>query len=375
MISVFDAFTPQNGFTTCGERILNPTVCKIHQEENGDYSLELHQPILSSDDSYQFLRPNNIIKPNSGQLFVIYYVQRKMVNLVPTVIVKARHIFYYLNDKVTYDIQTHGANGWSCYTVLDQLFEHAYWGKGTGLIDYDFTHTSDISDWRHYTANGVSVGRCIFELCNTWSGFLYRDNFDIKINRTMYGRKLNAFSAIHGWNVSDITETIDYTDKITELHTKDNFGNTHAISYTPVGAFPHQVDVYIEFSYQEQSNLVKDTEAYLGVYKNPATSYDINLVDLSDTSRAAGWDGFERVKVGDEGTVYSSLLGINTDQRVVSIDYDDITGRNTNVKIAGFEKSSLHPGRFADSICGNNAETKRIANLEKKSSYFQKISI
>lgn len=376
MVCVFDKWTKQDEFSTCGERILNPSYCMIHQEENGDYSLELHQAIDPADDSYLFLQHYNIIKVTSGQLFIIDYIQKKMVSNVPTLIVKAKHIFYYLNHKITFNIQTQGENGWSCWTVLDQLFNNARIVYTDEQVEYRFTHSSDLGEWNHYSANGISIAKGVFDCCDIWGGYLYRDNFNFSVRAVMEGARSNAFVAEHGWNVNDITETIDWSEVYTELLADDNKNSSRfELSLVPTWKavdFPFQRTKYIEMSYDEKSNLKNDAIKIFDMREGPATSYELNLLNLSDTTRAAGWEGFERVRVGDVGTVKSAVLGISTQQRVVSTDFNELTQRNEKVKLQGFRRSSsLHPGRYDQFICGNNAETRRIANLERKSNFFE----
>lgn len=378
MVCVFDKWTRQNEFNSCGLRILNPVSCVTHCEENGDYSLEVHQPILDNDDCYKFLQPYYIIKNSKGQLFVIYWVQRKIENGVPMVIAKAKHVFYILNGRITYDVQSQGENGWSCWTIMDDIYNHADADiiKTDELIYYDYTHTSDIGDWRHFSATKISVVKAVFECIDTWNGYLYRDNFHYSLNREMENSRDDAFTAIHGWNVSDITETIDYSNRCTEIRASDNMASVgYGNSITPHwgGDFPYQVRAQLQFSYDGQSSLYADADAYFHAYKYATPSYEIpNIASLADSSRAAGWDAFERVNVGDRGWVYSDVLGIQTYQRVVQTDYNDLTEKNDSVKIANFQiNSALHPGKFATRLSGYNAETKRIANLEKQRNFFE----
>lgn len=377
MICVFDKFTEKGHFDTCGERILNPTKCMIHHDLNGDYSLQLEQPILPDDDCHKFLQIYNIIRASNGQLFIIYWIQRKLVNNVPTVIVKAKHIFYWLDFKVVYGMATTGSTGWSLHDVLPEIFRKTNWRKGENFIHYDFTHSSDIYGGtdgignRIYEANGISVAKAIFECVDAWGGYLYRDNFKLSVNSEMEGSKANAFSAIHGWNVTDVTVTQDYTDHLTYITAKDNYGNGWEDAQTSGGGLAYQIERYLEFSYQDHSNLVKDGKTYFESHFYPPLSYEMNLADLKDSSRALGWDKLEHVNVGDTGWVESDILGIGTDQRVVSVDYDDLARRNTSVKISNFQKSSLHPGRWDSTVSmGSTPETKRLAALEKKGSYF-----
>lgn len=376
MICVFDKFTKIGHFDTCGERILNPTKCMIHHDLNGDYSLQLEQPILPDDDCHKFLQIYNIIKTSNGQLFFIYWIQRKLVNNVPTVIVKAKHIFYWLDFKVVYGMATTGSTGWALHDVLPEIFNKTEWGDGPDYVNYRFAHSSDIyggeggAGNRIYEANGISVAKAVFECVDAWGAYLYRDNFKLSLNAEMENSKANAFTAIHGWNVTDVVMTQDYTDHLTFINAKDNFDNKYKNAQTS-GGIAYQIERYLEFSYQDKSTLVQDGKAYFEAHYYPPLSYEMNLADLKDSSRALGWDKLEHVNVGDTGWVESDILGIGTDQRVVSVDYDDLARRNTSVKISNFQKSSLHPGRWDSTVSmGSTPETKRIAALEKKGSYF-----
>lgn len=383
MVCVFDKWTSQADLLKrpgmCGERILNPTYCMIHQELNGDWSIELHQPILPDDDCYMFLKAYNIIRVSSGQLFLIDYHQKKLVNGVPTLIVKGKHIFYYLNHKITYNVNTHGkgpeGRGLECWMMIDDVFNGARIIDTDQLIEYKFTHSANIGELNHYQANGISIAKAVFDICDIWDGYLYRDNFNFSIRRVMEGARYNAFDAIHGWNVTDVTETIDYSEDYTEILIQDNKGGQYTNSVTPVwgGSFQFQRARYFSVSYEDDSNLGNDAPRFWG--KGPATSYEMKMTDLSDTTRAAGWDSLETVRPGDVGTVRSAILGFTTEQQVVSTDFNEITQKNENVKIQGFRHSdSLHPGRYDQWINGAvDAKSRRIALLEKKAGYFEYI--
>lgn len=383
MICVFDKFTKQNEFNTCGERVLNPTSCTIHHDLNGDYSLELHQPILPDDDCYKFLKIFNIIKVSSGQLFPIYFVQKRMENGIPTMVVKARHIFYYWNDKtVSLSLET-GSN--SLKTIIQQIFNHVedrQYVREDNYCEYNFTWDATVTSEyeKKFSANLISVGKSIMEACDLFNGVLYRDNFTFYIDSSMRYAKDNSFSAIHGWNMSEITETTDATDQCTYVVSKDNLGNTGHRSIGLYDMYPHHVVVGLDLSYDGQTNITADTKAYFEAhnydrYENVMTTYDVNLLNLTDTTRAAGWDVFERCNIGDTGLIRSEILDIDNYQRIVSTDFNELTQKNERVKLANFRKSSMNPDRFRSSVSGYSAETKRISQLEKKAGYFEKITL
>lgn len=377
MICVFDRHTKQNEFNHNGETVLNPTSCMIHQEENGDWSLELHQPVLPDDDCWQYLKLYNIIRVSSGQLFPIYFIQKRLENNVPTLVVKAKHIFYYLNDKiVTMSLETDGI-GFSLKQIIQAVFDHVEHRDEGGLTEYQFSDYSYMGGFNHYSCDGISVAKAIFEIADVWGGKLYRDNFMFSIDEIQKNAAQNSFTAEHGWNMPEIIETVDSSDQITQLKYEDNYGFVQwrglDLSRIPP---PHQVMRKITMSYDGPSNAIGDSEMYMrahafDIYYNTMTAYDVNLLNLSDTSRAAGWADLERCRVGDTGRVRSAILDIDNYQRVVGTDFNELTQRNERVKLANFRKSSMTPDKFASTVSGYSAETKRIAMLEKKGSFFE----
>lgn len=379
MIYVFDRWTPQNGFNSCGERILNPTKCIIHHDLNGDYSLELHQPITPEDDCYTKLELFNVIKVSSGQLFPIYYIQKRIENNVPTLIVKARHMFYYLNDKILSWklVMPNPTLGNSLHNFIGDIFmcvEHK-WEET--LNEYSFSYETTIDGLKKYEAEDIPVSAAIFEVNDLFEGELYRDNFFFAIDKTMRNSRQDSFTAIHGWNMAEITETVDGTDQLTITSNRDDKGTTEWRERNMGdGRVPHHVQKRVRFAYDGPSNLESDSDAYFRhhcffQFETNMTSYEIDMKDLSDSSREAGWGDLERANVGDSGTVYSNILGINTYQRVVSTDFNELTQRNEKVKLQNFRKSSLAPDRLTNSISKYSADSKRISALERQSGFFE----
>lgn len=388
MISVFDKYTKQSEFwdsasgaPMCGERILNPFSCKTSEQLNGDYSLSIQCPVVEEDDSSRFVLPGNIIRPNSGQLYKIYEVGYETIKGVPTITANARHIWYYLNDKLIKDYTVDMFNGG--YWAIKALFDNAEFGRDpANLTDYDFGFYSDLPNEdpgvtgksSHFENKSIAYALLgsADSIISKWGGELHRDNFNFSINVRKEGARDNAFSIIHGWNCSDIKARINIDNMITQIETTDNMGGYYAKSYTGSGLpayASHQIIAGYKMSYQEHSTIIDDTDRIFGERMKPEVSYKVQLVNLKDTTAEAGWSELEQVKVGDTGTVFSDVFGINTTQKVISVVRDEITERNEDVELGNFVRSSIHTDRWDKVLSGDSAAFRRLEAIESLIEY------
>ena len=386
MLCVFDKFTQKDKFYTNGERFLFPQRCETVEELNGDWSLSMDYIMNDKDDAWKCLVPFNIIKTDSGELFPIYSVKKKLnSNGLPVLSVKARHIFYYLNDKIARHVDI---DKYSAYWAISKIFDNIMWGYGEGLTDYEFEFNSNIPDDKLRTAHfdGESVVYMLLgspeSIVNIYNGELYRHNFYFSINDRMEGCQDNAFNLVHGWNLTEISEEVDYSEYITELEAEDNFGQFLQVSRVPDGSFPHQVKKYLKLSYsteEEAQNFrtpygideVKDydTDIYYKEHRDPIVTYEINFQDLRNTNKAADWQDVERLHVGDSGRIYSEMLGISTTQKIISRTVDEITGRVKSVKLGNFKPSALHTSRFDKMENEDDSNARRLDFFESKFQY------
>ena len=149
-------------------------------------------------------------------------------------------------------------DNYSAYWAISKIFDNIMWGYGEGLTDYEFEFNSNIPDDKLRTAHfdGESVVYMLLgspeSIVNIYNGELYRRNFYFSINDRMEGCQDNAFNLVHGWNLTEISEEVDYSEYITELEAEDNFGQFLQVSRVPDGSFPHQVKKYLKLSYSTE---------------------------------------------------------------------------------------------------------------------------
>lgn len=400
MICVYDKHTPQGGFDNCGLRILNPVSAYIHEELNGLYSYEVSCPMVSDDDSWHFLKPYNILKSSTGQLFAIYKTVTATSGGVPTITAYANHIWYYLADMCVVNAGDFRELYWTMSDLFwpcerNQYREQPFTGGptlfsgGAGLTSYDFweggrNFKTDIGGFRRYKFKKCSLAYAILgapdSVVNLWGGYIHRDNFKFSIMQRKEGTDDNAFELIYGLNCTEVKHTKDYSKSITEHWGWDQFGHRAGISVEPdAGTFPHQVITAAEYSVDEMwENRLEDNdgisqyvERHFWDNVGPADTYEVNYVDMHKTSSDdTGWDALRYLKVGDSGYV-TSLDGDRQKHSIISVKYNDITERIDSLKLGKFIHSDLHETRWDKIIADDANASRRLDILEKRMNYFE----
>lgn len=349
-ITVYDMV--ETNFNHNGLRILSPTSCTITEELNGDYSLVLEH-LVDEDGAWLSLREFNIIKC-LGQLFRIYKKSTRLnSNGSATRTVYAQHIFYDLAHRLIKECCIDGLDGQS---ALNHIHNCIHDNNQDGYLEYDFTHYSDITNTSNATYSMTSPVACIIgeDNCfvNRLGGELYRDNFYYSICKKKEYSKDNAFNIIHGLNMLEVEEVVDYSDFCTYLHTRDNYGNMYDVSYVPSSSFPHHYTKGVIFNYNENNidALGVDMGKYFEERWQPKITYNVKFQDLSNIDLYKDWINLHNFNVGDEGTIHSAELRINTTQKIISKTTDGITGEVLSIKLGNYERSLTRHGKYDNTI-------------------------
>lgn len=402
MISVFDMHTGQNDFNTCGLRILNPVSAYITEELNGKYDYEVSCPMVRDDDSWTFLKPYNLLKSGTGQIFEIKKVVTQTVNGVPTITAYATHIWYYLADMCVIFAEDTRLPHWA----VAHLFEPAYhsrqsrddpftggptlFSSGDGLTTYNFSWSVNLGDsMQHYKYKHCSLAYALLgapdSITNLWGGYIHRDNFRFSINRDRKeGTSDDAFELSYNLNCTEVKRTSDISSQVTEHWAFDQYGHMAAQSVVPDnGVIPHQVITAAEYStdemWQYRGNEDGDQiSQYLLKYFQDnfwdrfpyAETYDVNFVDSKGTSIESAWNELRQLKIGDSGYV-TSFDGDRQKKTIISVKYNDITGRIDSLKLGRFIHSELHQNRWDKILADDGNASRRLDVVEKQMSYFE----
>ncbi len=370
-ICVYDMVIPQDKFNTNGLAILQPTACEITEELNGMYELILEHPIDDTGKWKQLLELN-IIKAN-GQLFRIYRKQTKLNSDGTRLrIVYARHIFYDLNDKCLSDVRPEEKNG---YDFIAWIMAHTVPDDDEEYVSYNFTYDSDITEtatayYQQTTPVAALLGEDNCFLNRFASGELYRDNFYFSINTRREGAREDAFNIKYGVDMLDVEESIDYSDVVTYLRTRDNFGNYFAVSYAGTCLIHHNITRELMFNYEENNfdQLMRDTLTYFGSVCIPKISYVVNFASLKNTEIYKDFIDLQRCEVGDTGKIYCEVLDIETTQKVVKKTVDVLNGNAISIELGSVRGNLTRYDRcfFTNTISTNSASDKATKLLQEE---------
>lgn len=344
MIKVFNA--EERVFTNNGEKILKPLKAVVLKEDNGDYELQLETRIEDKD----YIVKDKIIvcdTPWGEQGFRIDNPQKKSNKITCT----CKHLFY---DTAFYLIADAYVVDKTCNDALDHL-------NNACDVVTPFTTISDIQTLNTCRIVRKSFEEAISTVLERWGGHLVRDNFNIAI-RAKIGQD-NGVTLRYGKNIQDIQVKEDWNDVVTKIlpvgkdgllleeqyiTTSDlspneaNYGLVYDKPYTKTITFAQEIDEEAlkeqytidgkldEEAYEEAYNhaLIDDlrTQAIEYIRKNcaPKINYSVkaNINNVTD--------------VGDTIEVYDERLNLNLITNVISVKWDCLQERYTEVNFGNF---------------------------------------
>lgn len=363
-ICVYDMHEKQNNFDGNGLAILIPTVCEITEELNGMYELTLEHP-FDEEGRWKHLLELNIIKAN-GQLFRIYNKYTVMdSDGSKRRIVRARHIFYDLNDKLLLDVRPENKDG---AEFIDYIMERIYDDDPQKFYPtYEYKWDSDITN----TATSYFIGKSVTgallgeENCfvNRLGGEIHRDNFFFSINTRKQTSRANSFNIRYGVDMIDVEETIDYSELITNLMAKDNFGNRWEVSFRATPRLHHNISKYVMFSYEENDEAVfqKDVEDYFRTYCQPSINYKVTFANFKNCELYEGFEGLQECNIGDTGEIFCEELGISTSQKIIKKTIDVLTGSTVSVELGNLNSSLTRRDKYAGILTTETSADKAAA--------------
>ena len=386
-ISVYEP--NETDFSHNGLRILMPTDCPITETLNGEYSLSITHP-LDEWGCWQFVRENYIIKVQ-GQLFRIY---RKTLSMKSDgsyeIKADALHITYDLNYYFIKDARPTLLTG---EQALNYIVTHTYTDRGNITVDQPtarFNFTSNIkpalgeetaADYKTAYYEKISVTKALIgaDNCfvNVWGGEIYRDNFNITINKRR--GKRNAFSIRYGVDMTEIQYETDYSGYCSSVYYEATVYNEQyvnnektrsetVISGTLFNAFGFDATVFpvppmqfcsFEINIKDikcdgdlptltemQTACEERAKEYMLTNCQPSFNYRIIFADLKNYDLYKDFIGLQECNLGDTGTIYHELLGISTTQQIVKKTINGITGETISIELGSLRKSFTSDGRI-----------------------------
>lgn len=314
-------------FSTNGDKILQPTKCIIHKQDNGEY----YADIECSSDYSSYIQNGRIVvcpTPTGNQAFRFLNPEITKAKIK----VKAKHVYY---DSENYLIKDSNVVNKNCNQALEHL-------NAATDNESPFTTLSDVASINSFRCVRKSLNEAVNFVLERWGGHLVRDNFDIAI-RSSIGAD-NGVTIRYGKNLKEIKKTEDWNNVVTKLLPVGKDGllldevylyseQQYALPYTKSINFTQELEqeegeTDDEYTFRLKEDLRQQATAYLTANCVPKINYTVKaniekITDIGDT-----------IDVIDEG------LGISLTTHVIAFEYDAILEKFVQVEF-GNSKEKL----------------------------------
>jgi phage minor structural protein len=381
MIPILYAPSEKN-FTNSGlGRLTETTSCKVTEERNGQFELELIYPVTGRHFTSLALGCILYAVPADGkgkQAFRIYKISKPMSGLVT---VNARHISYQLSAIPT------KADPDAATTAADALAKL----KQNAVEPCPFTFWTDVTTSATYqTKAPASIRSCLGgtegSVLDVFGGEYEWDNWTVKLHKSR-GTD-TGITLRYEKNITDIRQEDSIENTATGVFPywiKESEGGTETASLkSPVYAenadsFPYHMTMVLDVS-QEFTEKPTDEQLtaralsyikanQLGV---PDVSITVSFLALWQTENYRDIAPLERVNLCDTVRVEFPALGVSASAKVVKTVYDVLLDRYDSIEL-GSARTNL-----SDTISGaakNAEETRKRTDsfLQKAVSYATKL--
>ena len=354
---MIQVYAPSNtNFSKNGTSLL-PTSCTLSVQVNGTWSVFIENAL---DDRFQNIVENAVLSvptPYGQQLFRITQMDKSDTGVSATAV----PIFLDAqNDTFIYDQRPTDKTG---QQALDILMDGT---KYTGHSDITTLNTA------YYQMKNLI--ECLASddensFLNRWGGEIRFDDYDIYINERLGAD--NGARVEFGFNLSSIQESIDMSTVVTKIVPIAYNGYTlpdgETVNSPNIDKYPvhyirtiHYDDIKLaeDATEGEEDVTVCDTldELYQALRTRAAAEYDsgidlpsityqVDMVDLAKTEEYAAFKDLVTVNLGDTVHIKHRRLDIETQARIVALEYDCIQQKVTSLTIGDsvqnyFDKTS-----------------------------------
>lgn len=325
MIKIFGQTDTE--YSSNGDKILQPTRCRVHKRDNGEYYSEIE----CGPDYAEYIKNGNIVvcpTPTGEQAFRFLNPEINKNRIK----VKAKHVYY---DSENYLIQDSNVVNKNCNEALDHL-------NAATDNESPFTTLSDVTSINSFRCVRKSLNEAVSTVLERWGGHLVRDNFNLQI-RSSIGAD-NGVTIRYGKNLKEIQKTEDWNNVVTKLLPVGKDGLTldeiylysdtqYALPYTKTVSFNQEIEqeeneTDDEYKFRLKEDLRQQATAYLATNCVPKINYTVKaniekITDIGDT-----------IDVIDEG------LEISLTTHVIAFEYDAILEKFVQVEF-GNSKEKL----------------------------------
>lgn len=350
MIKIFGQTDTE--YSSNGDKILQPTKCRIHKRDNGEYYAEIE---CSSDYSNYIHNGNIVVCPTpTGEQAFRFSNPEINKNKIK---VKAKHVYY---DSENYLIKDSNVVDKNCNQALEHL------NAATDNAS-PFVTLSDITSINSFRCVRKSLYEAVDTVLERWGGHLVRNNFSIAIKSSIGAD--NGVTIRYGKNLKEIQKTEDWSSVVTKLLPVGKDGllldetylysdTQYALPYTKTITFEQDIEQEENetddaYTFRLKEDLKQQATAYLAENCVPKINYTIkaNIEKITD--------------IGDTIDVIDETLGINLTTHIIAFEYDAILEKFSQVEF-GNSKEKL--SNLMTSVAANTSQqiTERDQELSVK---------
>lgn len=346
-------------------RLSDAISCKVAEERNGKYELEVVYPTTGAHFSDVGNRKIIVVKPYIDatlQPFRIYKVTKPLSGKVA---IYARHLTYDLTKNTVMPFSVE-ASSTACAETLQGLVTNA-------VETCPFTFETDVVTLAGYSQTAPStirgrLGGTEGSVLDQFGGEYEWDVFKVKFLRSRgsdHGVELR-----YGKNITDLNQEEIISETVTGIVPYwSNMDGTEVVTLPEKAVYSQYVDRYsqrltipldLSANYEEapsQETLRAAAQAYvtkhdLGV---PTVSIKVSFVNLADTVEYADIAHLQTVHLCDTITVLFEPLGIDVKAKIVGYTWDVLAEKYEDITV-GSVRSSLatsindQNSRMAESI-------------------------
>lgn len=288
--------------------------------------------------------------------------------------VHASHITTDLADRLIEDAVFAGGNAQSFLNFAESCCFESW--TGSFYKPYEFSLSSDITGTQGETSfTNVTLWAAIVSADNgcisRYGGELYRNNFYVSVNQRMENARDNGFNLRYTRDMTEIRQIIDYRDFYTYLYSRDNFGNGISASYLPSAswAIHHTKKKMCVFNYSDAAGAMEQLAADHGAMwqqiSKPKVSYEVRLAALGSDPRYKDFMVLQDFRYGDRGWISCPELDISTEQQIIEVERDEITGDILGMRLGNLTSSIIRPSfRGSTLSSGHSVEDKTNAAMQ-----------
>lgn len=329
MITIFE----QNAriFDTLGLGALAPSEATVTEELNGAYELEFFHPYDDSNKWRRIERGRIVCAstPRGKQPFRIYAVKPDMSGIR----VNARHIFYDLLDNLV-TLNYTGAAA-TALSRLKSAFSYSMpFNFSTDLLTTGNINVSRVNPVEAIlaAADGENVG-----FVAAFGGELLRDGFDVQILDTIGTDR--GVSVRYGKNLIGLEVTEDESELKTRIMVYGKSGSA-TVNSPYINNYPYPKIYVLEDSNKTTTELRAEATALLNSGIDlPLINIKVEFIPLSTTVEYKDYEFLTKVFLGDVVTVINSKMGFSKAAKVISYEWDCMTGRYVSIELGDFAPS------------------------------------